>query len=97
MSVSDIALTAVVGASTYGAAWLANRRARKTDADKVTIDAGKLELDERRADGEAYERAAGFNKEITDQLSAQLQLMSETLTQMRTSRSLRRRSRRCSH
>jgi hypothetical protein len=83
MSVSELVLTSVVGASTYGAAWLASKRAKKTDEQKVTIDAGKLELEGRRAEGEAYERAAGFNKEITDQLSAQLQLMSETLTQMR--------------
>jgi hypothetical protein len=85
--VSSVGIDAllVVGASlaAFGASVVTNRRARKTDDKSIAIEAGKLELDERRADGEAYDRAAKFNTEITDQLSAQLHLMSATLDQMR--------------
>lgn len=40
-----------------GGAWVTGRWEAKTQGVKAVIDEGALELDERRADGEAYERA----------------------------------------
>lgn len=61
-----VILAALAG---FAASWLTNRRERRTAADRHQIEKGALELDERRVDGEAIERA----QEISERIIASLQ------------------------
>lgn len=54
-------------------------RSKRTDATKARIAEGGLELDERRADGEAYERAQQINQQIVASLSEQVTRLESTI------------------
>lgn len=54
---SDVIGVAVAALAGFAASALTNRRERRTSLEKHQIEEGALELDERRVDGEVYERA----------------------------------------
>lgn len=64
--------------------YIINRRSQKTEKAKAIVDRGKLELDNRREDGAAYERASGINQQIVDSLRKELTNLQETVQQLRT-------------
>lgn len=58
-------------------------RSKRTDATKARIAEGGLELDERRADGEAYERGQQITKEIIDSLRDEVTRLEATIESLR--------------
>lgn len=76
---------AIVFAAAAGvaASWLTNRHARRTDAAKAMIDEGALELDGRRVDGAAYERAQVINQQIVESLREEVQRLEATIEGLR--------------
>lgn len=70
-------------AAGVGASWLTSRHARRTDAATAKIKAGGLELDERRVDGEAIERAQRISQQIIESLRVEVQRLEATIEGLR--------------
>lgn len=79
----DVVLYAIGAAATYLAGRRTSRRDRDTQRKLAVVEQGKLELSERRADGEAYERAQQINKEIVEGLRQELTALQATINQLR--------------
>ncbi len=80
---ADVVLSIFAAGSGFGASWLTNRRSNKTTQATNTIATGKLELDNRREDGAAYERAQQINKEIVQSLRDELKSLQSTIASLR--------------
>lgn len=88
MSVSpEIVLYAIgglgTGLGTFVAGRHTSRRDRETTQQRAIIEEGKLELEDRRADGEAYERAQQINQQIVEGLRQELTALQATIHSLR--------------
>jgi TolA-binding protein len=82
--VAALLLTMAAGATTgLGPSFVTYLRTKRTDVTKQRIAEGGLELDERRADGEAYERAQKINQEIVQSLERQVERLEQTIDGLR--------------
>lgn len=79
----EVILYAIGAAATYLAGRRTSKRDRDTTRKQAQIEAGKLELDGRRADGEAYERAQRINQEIVDGLRQEHASLLATIGELR--------------
>lgn len=81
MSGLGLAALSIVSGLTagLGPSFFTYLRSKRTDATKARIAEGGLELDERRADGEAYERAQQINQQIVASLSEQVTRLESTI------------------
>lgn len=79
----DLLLTVGAAAAGFGSSWITNRRSNRTAAAKSVIDRGKLELENRREDGEAYERANQINQQIVESLRSELTALQATIASLR--------------
>lgn len=79
----DLLLALGVAAAGFGSSYLTNRRSNRTAAGQVRIDEGKLELEGRREDGAAYERASRINEQIVDGLREELTALQDTIRTLR--------------
>lgn len=80
----DLLLGIGVAAAGFASSYLTNRRSQKTDRAKTLVDNGKLELDNRREDGAAYERASEINQQIVNSLRDELTALQATVKTLRT-------------
>lgn len=84
---SDLVQYAIPAAAVVLAAvvpsWLAGRRSKDSTAASNRLKEGTLELDGRREDGAAFERASQINKDIIASLRAELALMRQTIRELR--------------
>lgn len=75
-----VILAALAG---FAASWLTNRRERRTADDRHQIEKGALELDERRVDGEAIERAQAISERITASLQQEVTRLERIIDNLR--------------
>lgn len=83
-------LVFIGGASAGTGGFWTYLRSKKTRKVTSVIDAGKLELENRREDGAAYERASRINQQIVAGLREELTALQETIRDLRTDLTLER-------
>jgi hypothetical protein len=80
---ADAVVVVVSAGAGFGTSWLTNRRDRRTEAAKAVIDRGAIELDARRIDGEAIERAQRINEAIVQALQEEVSRLEATIDGLR--------------
>jgi hypothetical protein len=82
----DLLLTIGAAGAGFGSSWLTNRRSNKTEAAKTVILGGKLELENRRVESEAYANAQKINDDVVKGLHAELDHLRRDLRSEREGR-----------